>query len=316
MLTPPNKGFASYVSVDVHNVQLDAMAEWLEGCITFIDKVVSMSDVKDILLQESHYRNQDFAQERIDDAWAELAWRNKCLGPVATFTIEPKRLIRRRKWQDSPAYSFCLMLALQVAYRKTFAMFRNEGYVVQGELFERLTAEALGALGWLTHSTGWSHAASDSVADKVEAVGKHLGEPHRPEAVGLWTEARAKDVGLDVICHLPFQDGWAGRPLFFVQCASGENWKDKRHTPDIQQWMKLLDLATEPRRGISHPFVELNEDFRRSANCEQLMLVLDRHRLSRPGGVKKAKWTSNDLSKEMNSWTKSRLPALKKNDAD
>src|SRR5262249_50628589 len=113
MLSPPSTGFA--LSVSVHNVQLDAMAEWLEGCITFIDPEVSKSDVKDILLEESHYRSQDFAQERIDDAWVELTRRNKCLGPVATFSVESKRLTRRLKWQDSPAYSFCLMLALQVA---------------------------------------------------------------------------------------------------------------------------------------------------------------------------------------------------------
>lgn len=314
MLRPPSKGFA--LSVNVHNVRLDAMAEWLEGSITFIDKEVSKSDVKDILIEENHYSSQDFAQERIDDTWVELSRRVRCLGPVATFAVEPMRLVRRLKWQDSAAYSFCLMLALQVDYRKTFLeMFEKEGYTVQGELFERLTVEALEHLGLLTHSTAWSHAASNSVADKVEAVGKHLGEPHRAAAVDQWTEARAKDAGLDVICHLPFLDGLAGRPLFFVQCASGENWKDKRHTPNIQQWMKLLELATEPRRGISHPFVELSDEFRRSANFDCLMLVLDRHRLSRPRNVNKANWTSRGLSRDMNAWTNSRLPALVKNKA-
>lgn len=314
MLRPPSKGFA--LSVNVHNVRLDATAEWLEGGITFIDKEVSKTDVKDILIEENYYKSQDFAQQLIDDTWVELSRRVKCLGPVATFTVEPKRLVRRIKWQDSPAYSFCLMLALQVAYRETFLeMFEEEGYTVQGELFERLTVEALEHLGLLTHSTAWSYAASNSIADKVEAVAKHLGEPHREGAVEQWTAAKAKDAGLDVICHLPFIDGLAGRPLFFVQCASGENWHDKRHTPNIQQWMKLLELATEPRRGISHPFVELSDDFRRSANCDLLMLVLDRHRLSRLRNVSKAKWTSRDLSKDMNAWTKSRLPALIKNKA-
>src|SRR5258708_31890086 len=79
--------------------------------------------------------------------------------------------------------------------------------------------------------------------------------------------------------------------------------------------MKLLELATEPRRGISHPFVELSDDFRRSANYDYLMLVLDRHRLSRPRNVTKAKWTSTDLSRDINAWTISRLPALVKNRA-
>jgi DNA (cytosine-5)-methyltransferase 1 len=67
------------------------------------------------------------------------------------------------------------------------------------------------------------------------------------------------------------------------------------------RWTKLLELATEPRRGISHPFVLLEDEFRRSVNHDLLSLVLDRHRLSRPGAVSKAKWISNKLSKQLNA---------------
>src|SRR5207247_725994 len=126
------------------------------------------------------------------------------------FSVESKRLTRRVDWTESPAYSFCLMLALQLAYRETFlSMFKDEGYKKQGELFERLTVASLQHLGLVTHSAAWSHVASNSIADKVAAAGKHLGEPHRPDAVETWTEEKAKDAGLDVICHLPFTDGWA-----------------------------------------------------------------------------------------------------------
>src|SRR5437879_8092021 len=107
MLRPPSKGFA--LAVNGHNVQLDAMAEWLEVSVTFIDKGVSKTEVKDILMEENHYTSQDFAQERIDDTWVELSRRAKCLGRVATLAVESKRLVRLIKWQDSPAYSFCLM---------------------------------------------------------------------------------------------------------------------------------------------------------------------------------------------------------------
>jgi hypothetical protein len=311
MLTPPSKGFA--LSVNSHNVQLDAMAEWLEGCITFIDKEITKIAVKDILLEEGYYREQDFAQERIDDAWKELQRREKALGPAATFKVEAKRLNRACKWEDSPAYSFCLMLAMQAAYRPSFHKKFGSNYTEQGALFERLTTEALKKIGLSTHSAGWSHLASNSVSDKVEAVGKHLGEPHYPGAVGKWTARNAKDCGLDVVCHLPFPDGYAGRPVLFVQCASGENWEDKCHTPSIQQWGKLIELATMPTRGIAHPFVLMEPDFRRTANLEYLSLVLDRHRLSRPGPVTTANWIPSDLAKLTNQWTEKRLVALEAN---
>jgi len=310
MLSPPSKGFAR--SVKEHNVQLDAMAEWLEGCITFKETDLSKIDVRDVLIEELVYQSQGFAQERVDDAWKELRRRQKCLGSVATFVVDSARLIRKHKWQDSPAYSFCLMLSLQASYRKIFSDTFGTDYTEQGLLFERLTAESLERIGLRTHSTGWSHSASNSVADKVAAVATHLGEPCRTGSVEQWTEQRAKDCGLDVICHLPFPDGWAGRPLYFIQCASGENWQDKRHTPNIQQWTKILELATEPSRGIAYPFVLLEDEFRRTANYDLLSLVLDRHRLTRPGSVSKANWTSAGLSKDLNAWTKKRVAVLLK----
>jgi hypothetical protein len=308
MLLTPSKGFST--SVNTHNVALDAMAEWLEGCIVFDSLDISKNEVKDHLLDDSIYRSQDFAQERIDDAWKELERRSRFLGRVCPFEVEPTRLVRKLGWHKVPAYSFCLMLGMQVAYRDAFTKVFGSDYTEQGALFEELTAEALTLVGLLTHSTGWSHSASDSITDKVIALAAKIGEPHRASEVPVWTAARAKDGGLDVVCHLPFVDGRAGRPLFFVQCASGENWKEKRHTPVLATWDKLLDLATAPRRGISHPFALLEEDFRRECNYDYLSLVLDRHRLSRPVEQAKRNWVTMKLARRLNKWTKSRLATL------
>jgi len=316
MLSPPSAGFLP--SVKTHNVELDRMAEWLEGCVTFVDDEVTMNEVKDVLMEEGLYRSQDFAQERIDDAWVELKRRWTCLGNVGPYRVNKTKLVRTRKWDDAPAYAFCLTLGLQVAYRRTFLKrFKSPkggiDYTEQGELFERLTAEALQQRGWVTHSTGWSHAASDSVEEKIELLADHLGEPAIPGAVPRWTQLRAKDAGLDVVCHVPFPDGWAGRPLYFVQCASGENWREKRHTPDLRQWEKLIDFTTAPRRGLAHPFVVLEDAFRRYVNHDGLALVLDRHRLCRPVEHATKDWISLGLSEELNAWTRKRLAAVTDN---
>jgi hypothetical protein len=130
--------------------------------------------------------------------------------------------------------------------------------------------------------------------------------------VDRWTEDNAKDAGLDVVCHLLFPDQWARRPLFYVQCASGENWKDKRHTPVLDLWDKLLDLATRPSRGIAIPFALLADEFRRAANFDHLALFLDRHRLCGPPLMGKTTWLSSDLARDLKKWTASRLPALEK----
>lgn len=59
MLQFPSTGFGR--SVNTHNVQLDALVEWIEGCITFDEEVLSWIDIVDQLMEEQLYEDQDFA---------------------------------------------------------------------------------------------------------------------------------------------------------------------------------------------------------------------------------------------------------------
>lgn len=310
MLATPLRGFGR--SVTAHNNQLDAMAEWVEGSVTFACDSVSQNEIVDILMENGFYVSQDFAQARVDDIWTELASRSRFLSSHSSYEVGKSRVTRARQWSKVPSFSFCLMLGLQVAYRSAFRQNHGDDYTEQGQLFEELTAAALSEIGMKTHSTGWSHITSESIAEKVTSLATHLGEAHRGNEVPRWTAERAKDGGLDVICHIPFCDSRAGRPLYFVQCASGENWKEKRGTPNLKLWNKLLDLATEPTKAIAHPFALLEEDFRREANYDSLSLVMDRHRLSRPSHDSKPRWIAPALAKRLNSWTRKRIPTLTK----
>ena len=314
MLMPPSKGFGH--SVTKHNGRVDALAEWIEGCITFVDDRISTVDIADILVEGHVYQSQDFAKEWIADAWTELARRQKCLGVACPFKLNERRIESTRSWRKTPAYSFCLMSSLQVSYRPSFNKMFGSDFTEQGQLFEQLTAESLKAIGWSTHGVGWSKASSNSIRDKVEALAGHIGEPSRSEdSIAMWTESHAKDGGLDVVCHQPFADQWSGRPILLVQCASGENWQEKRSSPTINLWDKLLDWTTRPTRGISIPFALIEDDFRRAANFDSLSLLLDRHRLSTPKLDLPSNWLSKPLAKSLNEWTNSRLPALLKSKA-
>lgn len=92
------------------------------------------------------------------------------------------------------------MLSLQVSYRAAFVKMFGKGYTEQGSLFEQLTVEALKHLGLSTHGTGWSKTAAKSIQDKVEALGKHLGEPsvtvHSFRVTALTT---ARERGADIV---------------------------------------------------------------------------------------------------------------------
>jgi hypothetical protein len=307
----PKKGFNE--SVEAHNVMLDALVEWVEGSITFGDEEITQIDLIDILLEEEVYRKQDFAKERLDSAWPELIRRQKILGSYCPFNVKGVRVRRTRNWRDTPAYAFCLMLALQVRYRKELAKSVAPNYPEQGALFERLVVSALEARGLRVHSTGWSKTQAESIEERVAALADHLGEPPLAGAIERWTAPKVKDGGLDVVCHLPFPDTWGGRPVYFVQCASGEDWKEKRSTPNITLWEKLIDLTTKPRRGIAMPFALLEDEFRREATSDLLALVLDRHRLAAPAR-RTRHWPSDDLRSALNTWTEPRAKALPRAD--
>jgi hypothetical protein len=248
------------------------MCDWIEGCVSFSAETLSLSEIVDSLCENGIYRSQDFAKEHVANAFTELSRRAACLCAGAPYEIRTARVVRLHQWGEVPAFAFCLMLSLQVLYRSCFRAKFGSDYTEQGVLFERLTVASLERLGWTAHSTAWSKQASQTIRQRVEALAGHLGEPSRADGIDRWTDENVKDGGLDVVCHVGFTDRWSGRPLLFVQCASGENWRDKRATPSLDLWDKLLDVATRPRRAISIPFALLADEFRRAANYDALYL--------------------------------------------
>ena len=197
MLVPPPKGFC--YSVNSHNGELDALAEWIEGCITFVDKRISKVEIVDELIGSQHYVDEDFAKQWLTFGWQELSHRKRCLGDACPFVLNASRIVAARSWTKTPAFSFCLMVSLQASYSKPFVEMFGSDYTEQGSLLERLTAESMEAIGWKTHGIGWSKGAANSIRDKVESLAAHLGEECLPGSLEKWAEANAKDGGLDVV---------------------------------------------------------------------------------------------------------------------
>ncbi|MCH8043540.1 MAG: hypothetical protein IID44_07455 [Planctomycetes bacterium] len=311
MLELPSKGF--YVSVNEHNVRFDILVDWIEGCITFSDDVLSQSDVIDVLCENGIYREQDYAAEMVGNAWEELRRRLECIGDGRPFKVISRRLHRIHEWNLVPAYSFCLTLSLKECYPTWAKSFGND-YTQQGDLFERLTVECLDHLGWETLRTGWDPAHPAKIKEVVAAVADHIGEPEMEGEVEKWMSKGANEEGLDVVCSDPFYDGRGGRPLFFFQCASGTNWDDKLHTPSLEVWHRVISYTTRPQRGFSVPFALLEDDFQRSAGRINGMF-LDRYRLLAPSYEGEIGWTSKDLHRKLNAWLRPRIKKLPQADA-
>ena len=83
---------------------------------------------------------------------------------------------------------------------------------------------------------------------------------------------------MDLVCYRPFSDGREALPVFFLQCASGKNWRDKVHSPSATSWAKWLNAAVQPSTGIVAPFVIDDVELRQSA-LEGQTIVFDRVRI-------------------------------------
>jgi len=308
MLQLPPRGFIE--SRKEHKGHLDVHADWIEASVLFAVDQVSQADFVDALIENNTYNNQDFAYDWVSNVFRELERRFSLLGHGCALIREGARIRRLCKWEERSAYAFCVALTMVPHYRKRIEAKCGKAYTEQGALFERLCAESLRALHWEVAQVGWSRSASNSIQDKVNALAAAIGEPANDQAIQRWAEPDAKDGGLDLVAWKEFPDGLSGRPICLVQVASGENWADKLHTPNVALWAKLIDFATRPRRGLAMPFAPEKEYFRRQSNHDLVMLLMDRHRILSPTRDGDGAFPSQALASDLINWTQTRVAAF------
>jgi hypothetical protein len=308
MLDIPSKGFAE--SVTVHNGDLAIHVDWVEASLLFAAESLSRSDIVDVLIENNIYHNQDFANEWVGNLFPEIDRRIAMLGKGGALRRDRNRIVRSMSWENYPAYAFCVALGILPLYGQLRGDGVGHDYSEQGRLFERLSEESLKAQNWDVCSVGWSKERAESLVEKIGHLASTVGENSVQGAAELWTEPHAKDCGLDLMAWYGFGDARTGRPICLVQCASGANWDQKLHTPNLQTWKKLIDFATEPRRGMTIPFALDDDTLRRRANTDLLMFILDRHRLLVPARYDQNAFPSVGLRDELVAWTRGRLDSL------
>lgn len=310
MLALPARGIAR--SINSHNVRLDVLCDWLESSVLFEQISLTASDVVDLLLENTIYERQSFAWTLMGDAWTELRRRNALLQAAYPLAIQDWRLDPRYRWEENPAHSFCLALAL-AEWLPDWARSFGKDYTEQGALFEQLVVEAIATAlpDWHVHPTGWSKTKTAKLPEVVKTMSLWLGEPETGNRE-RWTKNSANEAGLDLVCIRRMPDGRPGIPIYLLQCASGVTntplWQHKLRTPDIRLWAKLVDFAVQPKRGFATPFAFTDEDFRH--HCRAIDgLLLDRHRLL-SAGVSGTDWLARVTARELRQWLRPRVRSL------
>jgi hypothetical protein len=293
-------------SIESHNVDFDALCDWIEGSVLFDYEGVSGTDIVDVLLEEGIYASQDFAWDIVDNAWVEIARRQEWMGGGAALTINGSASANG-DWRHYPALTFCLVLSFAKWYPDWFKK-NPPDFNEQGEIFETLAKESVQALfpGWQVYRTGWSRTQPVNLNVIVKEVVSLLGEIEGQ--MEPWTSPRAHEAGLDLLCYLPFTDSRVGVPVLMMQCASGTNWQEKLRTPDLRIWTKLIQFASDPKKAFAIPYALSNSNFSQSCNIAD-GIFLDRHRLLEPGRDN-ANWVSDEVRERIIGWVEPRINSL------
>jgi len=307
MLKIPEVKFA--YSAKQSNVDPNALCDWLEACTLFDGPDVTKSDVVDMLIENQVCtdENQDLAHLIADEGWDELMRRKRWGGVPDYVNITPTRISSPIAWQDDPIRSFFILLSALRIYPEWSKSFYE--HAVQGDLFERVVEAICPHLlpGWVTYRAGWSPDNAKNIPEIVGELSKRLFSPGAAN-LSHWLESDGNDGGLDIICYRAFGDEREAMPLFFLQCASGRNWRQKINTPNPDLWQKLLDSAVRPSTGIVAPFVIDAKELRIAALIGQIV-VFDRVRLlsaARQGNVV----LEEHFKQEVTNWLQPRVVGL------
>jgi len=309
MLALPELGIKH--SKERHNSRLDVVSDWVEASLLFSDDRISKVDLVDILMENEVYEDQDFALEFADMVWAVLADRVQRLNGLLGLRCGRDSVSRSQRWDECPAYAFCLMLSCGAYIYPRWAGGYGYDHALQGALFERLAERSVGAMlpGWNVSRTGWSPDQPVKLRHAVDGIISGLHEVQGVEA-DLYVGSHANELGLDLLAYGAFDDVHASFPVLMIQCASGKDWRQKRHTPDLNIWSKVINFSGRPLKGFAIPYAFTDaQEFRREA-VPVNGVFLDRYRLLNPNRGRSEVWIDARLNEDLAAWVSPRLDAL------
>lgn len=307
MLQVPEKGFNR--SVNTSNVATNSLGDWLEACSLFDGPDVSRSDVVDMLIegQICDADNQDLAHRIVEEGWSELERRKRWGGVPPGTTIGANRVETPQNWEDDIIRSFFLYLSLLRIYPEWAK--EHYDHVRQGDLFERVSEIICPHLlpGWRTYRAGWAPNDTKNIPGILEELVARIFVKGNAN-LDRWLSGDENDGGLDIICYREFQDEREAMPVYFLQCASGKNWREKIQTPNPEYWKTIMDAAVLPSTGIIAPFVIEDHQLRIASLLGQT-IVFDRLRLM--SAVQTGAVVLDDaLRGELTDWLRPRIAAL------
>jgi len=292
-------------SSKTHNCKNEIVCDWiLVNVLLCEDDVFSKADFVDYLVEEHVYSTESMCLEYLDLIWGELESQLWGLGEYSPIKFEGRRARRVKEWNETPAFTFCLLLYLKKYFPDWDKHIKDKNeYGIQGRLFEELCLVSAKCrfTGFKVGDFGWSKSTTISFKELVEKLADFACEEMEPEEkFKKYVSKSAKDGGLDIAWTTDFPDLRSGRNTVLAQCASGHDLKSKLDTPNLSLWTKVIDWSKRPTKAFWTPF-HLQESSFSSMSLMSQAEMFDRSRIL---GVNldEQDWVPDELRTELEKW--------------
>ena len=268
---------------------VNRVADWIELFVLVNNSPISKSKIISNLQNSLTIDEDD-----VDSALLELERRLLLYGKVKPFEVQKSIVIPKIEWEEFPEYILCL-------YYSTYGV----GTVKKGakrdngtKLFEDITKECL-ELFFQTSGHLFGFPNTLSFKQQLDNFAKIINEKRFEDPM-----PHDKDRDVDLIIFKRFDEVRDNSMLFFVQCAAGKNWDDKKAvaTESYRRYMSLSLKSHVSSLAITQ-IVDIN-DWRNA--CDDYGIVIDRARLYQIFSPDKGA-ISKGLKDTIIKWCKSKL---------
>lgn len=234
----------------------EVLADWIE-LNAVAHRIVLRGSVfdscKDSLLWSDGERANEVARtahaQAVTDAWSSLQTRRRRLGDSWPFDLATDTVTSR----GDPVYASLLLMDVGRKYPKSL---RPNVDVIR-TTFEHVVAASLTTLFQgrscrfgAPFPRDWPRGFSMRVSHLATEFALQCNQAVVPEL----SSRQQKDDKLDVISRLFVGDEDLAAVFFLVQCATGENWNDKRGEPSLTKWREYIRWHGVTIRALAIPW--------------------------------------------------------------
>lgn len=269
---------------------INRIADWVELFLLVENSRLTKSKILSIIQSSS----LSIDEEDIDSVFLELERRFILYGKNKPFEINGTNVTPKISWKKCPEHSLCLFYSTYGVSNTIKGGKRDMGT----KLFEDITKNCLeNYLSSFGYIFGFPNELS--FKDQLDQFAKKINEKRIDDP-----SPYDKDRGVDLVLCSQFDEIRNNSILFFVQCAAGKNWDDKKPV-SVDSYRRYFSFSSKAViSSIAITQIVSIDEWKNA--CDDHGIIIDRARLYRIFSSKSSS-ISKPLKNKIIKWFEARM---------